>query len=378
MKIPIAKKLFSHPVTITYVIYLVFFVIQLWQYGWDVSGFIHAGDYFTKPEKNPMPIQVIPNSYGYDGQFYYRIALNPFSIRDTDYGITMDVPRYRFQRILYPFLVWMISFGAKSLIPANMVIVNFVFLGILAFIGGNYAKNHGYPHWLGIILPLYSGFFVTLSRDLTEITAAALMVAGFYLFSRDRYTLTTVLLSLAVFAKETTLLAAIGAFLFLFWKRDKRWLFFLVPICFYFLWQLFLNLIWARTLGHTISYNISFPFMGIVSRLIDAIQQWAIVDVLFLVDLVILVGFLYFVGKNISAETLSPIEVSWLIYGLLMVCMTTNIWLESVNYFRALSEFYLLGIIMLYKTHNKQNFYILRIASFIWLPFALLLVFLAS
>lgn len=58
----------------------------------DISKFIHIGDYFVDEEKIDSSLSILPNSYGHDGQFYYRLALDPFTTKQSDYGITIDYP----------------------------------------------------------------------------------------------------------------------------------------------------------------------------------------------------------------------------------------------------------------------------------------------
>jgi hypothetical protein len=61
-----------------------------------------------------------PNgSEGYDGQFFYYIATNPATAPPK-----IDVPAYRFQRILYPLLARWLAWGNSQLIPWLLIIIN--------------------------------------------------------------------------------------------------------------------------------------------------------------------------------------------------------------------------------------------------------------
>src|SRR5512133_3922867 len=82
----------------------------------DVSSFIVAGSRFARVGP-AAGIYVLPDSDGYDGQFYYRLALEPFTDRQMKYGVAMDDPRYRQQRILYPLVVHLLSFGSDQMVP---------------------------------------------------------------------------------------------------------------------------------------------------------------------------------------------------------------------------------------------------------------------
>src|ERR1700758_5508700 len=74
--------------------------------GFDPSVFIHAGDRFVDPAHLESPIIVKLHADGYDGQFYYRMALAPLRMQQAALGIRFDSPRWRVQRIVYPLLAW--------------------------------------------------------------------------------------------------------------------------------------------------------------------------------------------------------------------------------------------------------------------------------
>ena len=59
----------------------------------------------------PKNLTVTRGNVGHDGQFYYRFALNPFTSKITEYGVTLDAPAYRQQRILYPAVTWALALG---------------------------------------------------------------------------------------------------------------------------------------------------------------------------------------------------------------------------------------------------------------------------
>ena len=54
----------------------------------SISKFILVGRYFATLAQLPRGMPVA-KTYGYDGQFFYRLALNPLNFRHTAYGIRM-------------------------------------------------------------------------------------------------------------------------------------------------------------------------------------------------------------------------------------------------------------------------------------------------
>ena len=156
---------------------------------------------------------------GYDGQFIYYIARDPTPERVTGY---LDVPAYRYQRILLPMLARLFSFGNLALIPWALVI-----LGVLSIAGGVWAVGEllagwGISRWYALVYGFYAGFLLALIVDLPEPLAYGLAAAGLLLLEREQRLAGWLLLSLAVFAKETTLLFSAGVLLaYLFQRRWK-------------------------------------------------------------------------------------------------------------------------------------------------------------
>ncbi len=100
------------------------FTVARWQAwaGGSISRFILVGRHFATSAQLPQGMPLAPTS-GYDGQFFYRLALNPLNFHQTAYGITMDQP-YRYMRIGYPVLTWLASIGQTFLVPVMLVAVN--------------------------------------------------------------------------------------------------------------------------------------------------------------------------------------------------------------------------------------------------------------
>src|SRR5206468_13025460 len=123
-------------------------------------------------------LTVLSKSSGFDGQFYYRLALNPFTSQATEFGITIDVPPLRHQRILYPLLTWILSLGRPSLVPMVLVLINFIALCVMGWIGGAFSQSLKQHALWGVFLPLYPGFLLVLSRDLVEILEVSLLLGS--------------------------------------------------------------------------------------------------------------------------------------------------------------------------------------------------------
>ncbi|MGZ3679269.1 MAG: hypothetical protein ACXWQR_11975 [Ktedonobacterales bacterium] len=147
--------------------------------------------------------------YGEDGTFCYRIALNPGTIQ----GI--DVPAYRYTRILYPMVAWALGFGQQAIIPYTLVLVNY-----LAVIGGTLAvaawlRRRAVSPWYALLYGCYPGLVLATAHDINEPLAYGLVALAIYLFdygaqsSLKRAILSAGIFALASLARETTLVFAL-------------------------------------------------------------------------------------------------------------------------------------------------------------------------
>ncbi len=177
---------------------------QTWAHG-SISRFILVGRHFATPAQLPHGMPVAP-TYGYDGQFFYRLALNPVNFHPTAYGITMDEP-YRYMRIGYPALTWLVSLGQHFLVPVMLVAVNVAAIGALGYLGAVFAVDGGRHALAGLLLPGYFGLITSLSRDTAEPLAAACLLAGLLAVRARRPVLAAAFLVYGVLTRETVMVA---------------------------------------------------------------------------------------------------------------------------------------------------------------------------
>ena len=138
---------------------------------------------------------------GYDGQFYYFLAVDPTHGKDY-----MDAPGIVYSRIGYPMTARALSGGNPTLIPYMMVLVN-----ILAAVGGTLAvafffRRHGLPPALALLYGFYPGLALAVVRDLTEPLAFALAATALVVFdwrSKRRLLGAATLFGLALLTRET-------------------------------------------------------------------------------------------------------------------------------------------------------------------------------
>jgi hypothetical protein len=170
-----------------------------------VSGLALVGDVYGHPGHLPSGVEVF-GFLGYDGQFYYRMALAPAGFQRTMYGISVD-SSYRFVRIGYPALAWLASAGQHAAAPYALAIINVASLAAIAVLGGLFAQEAGRHALWGLLLAGYFGFATSVARDLTEPLAAACLLAGLLAYRRQRPLAAAGLFAFAALTRETAVVA---------------------------------------------------------------------------------------------------------------------------------------------------------------------------
>jgi hypothetical protein len=144
---------------------------------------------------------------GYDGQFYYFIALDPSRARHY-----IDSPPYRYERILYPMLVRFAALEQPAAVPWMMVIINWLAVGAGVLALAAWLARRGASPWLAALYGLFPGMLIAVQHDLTEPLAYGLVALAIYLFDfggRRGVLLSGVAFGLAALCRETTLLFAV-------------------------------------------------------------------------------------------------------------------------------------------------------------------------
>lgn len=140
---------------------------------------------------------------GYDGQFVYYIAteLYPQEVRDQ-----LDVPAYRYQRILYPLMTRLLCLSRVECMPWMMMGLNLLALACGTWCLAKILRMFGMNAWYALLYGFWAGFTLALIVDLPEPIAFTLINAALLLRLQKRVYLSAMLFGLALFTKEVTLL----------------------------------------------------------------------------------------------------------------------------------------------------------------------------
>ena len=273
-------KRLAKPWMITAIIATGYCLLVLAQHSWDPMSFVLPGSQFSGGLSELV--------MGYDGQFAYQIAVNP-----ADAAPFLDVPAYRYQRILYPILTYIVSLGNKETIPWMLIVIN-----LLSLVAGTLAtekilKDHGFSRWYAIVYGLFAGLLISLRLDLTEPLAFASVQWGVLLIGRGKIWRGLPLFALAALGRELTVTFSFACFLYLFFNRRRitsvLWGF--LSILPFGLWQVFLR-VWLGEWGIRSGGNAASPFEVIPFRGLWRIPVTDTYIGLFLIVIVVLIALL--------------------------------------------------------------------------------------
>ena len=218
-----AERLVSSPGRVAAVIVVV--------YGaWTVAALaLHHSPYFfvgpgrhyvNAAAKKGLVLPAFPSRFGggaanrsangSDGQFTFYLAVHPETAKSL-----VDVPWYRYQRILEPLVVRVLSLGKAGLMAWTMTAVS-----LASVLGGTWAlavwlDRHGRAPLWALAYGLWPGLIGTVNHDLTDGFAYGLVAVSLVLVDSQRgarQILGALAMAAAVFARqETALFAAMFA-----------------------------------------------------------------------------------------------------------------------------------------------------------------------
>jgi len=283
------------------------------------------------------------SKWGYDGQFYAQLAINP-SLTRNDLEIALDNPVYRAKRIGMPVLAFCLGFGKPAWILQVYALLNFAFWLILLaalyyFVG---IKNYR-DFLLAISLLWTTGTLTSLARALTDLPAAVLSLLA--VFSNSKYVGSS-FLGMAALFRETSVLS----FLSIMWLDQKQktvskqllayGLIMTLPII---IWIIYVNS--RMNAGEALGIsNFYFPFLATLQKLYNSVRDillgfpnstirsrvYLVFELISPLSLIIQSAY-FFIKPRINSKM-------WRLgigFAILLFCLGGSIWVEQLGYLRS-------------------------------------------
>jgi hypothetical protein len=331
---------------------LAFMAALLVRAGGDVSLLVHAAPPWTSTEAAPDSLTVQGVDDGFDGQFFYRLGVAPWSTDEAVAGVTFDLPALRNARWGYGALAWVASGGVTDLVPWSLVVVNLAAATAVGALGGRLARSAGRHAAWGLLFVLWPGFAYSLSMDTSELVASAFLLGGLLALRHDRHLRAGLLLTAAVITRDTTAavptaVALAGAWLWLRQGRTDEHLRLTAtgaaPLATFGAWQLLQRARFGELpLTSSGDNNLNAPLAGLFEQLGGLIvpsgadEAFRLLNIVGLIGLLALAGWALRLGASSSSR---PWEATgWVLALGVVALLNAYLWSGATAFMRAATE----------------------------------------
>lgn len=251
-------------------------------YHGNPTGYVRFGRLFVF-ETHPPPGAYIDTRTGYDGQFFWVLALDPLLLQQRTIA-AFSPQNFRLARIGYPALAYLLAGGQEDAIPWSLLAINVMTVLALTIAFAAYARRRGWSGWWALAVGLLPGLqFVTMG-DLSGALATALMLGGLMAWERQRRWLAAALLAGAGLTREPMLFAVVAVAISegaRWWqvrhesgalRRAARvWPVLALPAVAFLAWQIYLE---TRLNGGAMPPASAFdlPLMGLLKQIPGALR----------------------------------------------------------------------------------------------------------
>ncbi|MCR9101274.1 MAG: hypothetical protein NXI25_15035 [bacterium] len=248
--------------------------------GRDWSAFILLSKNNIAESAFNEAVKTYPHA-GYDGQFFYALALSPFERitaaaspsaehspdQFSGSGIKMDNPALRTKRIGYPILAWAANgFGQGGYLPFALVLINMLGIGLATCACFLIARFFKAPPYFCLVPMAFIGVWICLFRDLADHLGIAFGLMGLYFLLREKFWGFAWLGIAAMLTKETVVFILLGGAVAAGLKALRRKQYgrsvpLSLPFLAYLGWSTFLS--WNTPSDGTLLKHFDWPFAGI-------------------------------------------------------------------------------------------------------------------
>lgn len=310
-------------------IYLLLLLVFSTLHGYKALDFVHLGTVWGEHNLN--------GTWGYDGQFYYQIAVNPFGAADF-----LDNAPFRYQRIIYPLVARLLALGQPNIVPYTLLVINLLAIVLSVELLSDYLRMNRVNPWFSIGYGLYFGQATALTFDTTEPFTYLLITLGIWLWSKEHLNWSALLFGIASLSRETAVLFPLGyvAYFFLQQKWMETAKFLAISILPLVCWLAALSFIFGET-GVTFTPPFEqVPFAGIFFHSQTPRMFWLLVVFM----LIPTIGAWIMIGVKLLQREWNPLLFVWLANALMITFMARTSYMELISCGRVATGLVLAGI----------------------------------
>ena len=152
----------------------------------NITGFFRIGSILPlSPFLDAENTLIYQGEIGYDGQQFLSLALDPF-LNNPETVDSLDHPIYRYRRILYPLVSYILGFGNPSLIPYVMVAINAISIITIVAITNLYFKSDNVSKFHSLFTLCIPGVWMVLSLGTADLFSSVFLMASFYCYRYEK------------------------------------------------------------------------------------------------------------------------------------------------------------------------------------------------
>jgi hypothetical protein len=312
----------------------------------------------------PGSLTVQDADQAFDGQFFYRLGVSPWSTDARVAGVQNDLPSLRNARWGYGALAFVVSGGDADLVPWALIAINVAAATAVGAIGGGLARSAGRHAAWGALFVVWPGFAYSLSLDTSELMAGALVLGGLLALRHHRWVVSGALLTAAVLTRDTTAVVPFAVALAgaIAWVRSRssepagqagvsQLAAGVVPLAAFGGWQLLQRARFgALPLTSSGDNNLSAPLAGFVEQLAKVIVPSDSAEALRLVSMVGVLALLATAAWSVvRAKALAPTaeQLAWAGSVAVVLLLNAYLWSGATAFLRASTEAGLLSILLI-------------------------------
>lgn len=353
--------------------------------GIGLSSLVAAGTDLVDGAAAPDELVIRDEGTGYDGQYYYRLSRDPFTSRQTDFGILLDQPAYRQQRILLPLLAHALNRATGVSTLVWIPVINLVAIALATAASERILARSGANRWWSLAVGLGPGVVLAARLDLAEPLAISLGLTGLALW-RQRPIPAAAALAAAVLARETTLVMAAGIGFYVVWgiaraavqqrkipvASTRRLVLALIPLGVFVGWNLWLTSHWGESAWAAASQRAGVPLVAVVDSLfdVDVASEWPVMEWGWLLVRLLLVTFVLVAVLLVRSSTVAP-EVKWSFGVALVLVLSLEGLYTPQSSTRATIEAFTLGVLVVAAAPGRGSWWAMLVPPITYLSFNL-------
>lgn len=350
--------------------------LYIFKFNNNIYGFFRIGSVLPfSPYLDIQKALIFQGELGFDGQQFLSIAFDPF-LHNSDTLSTLDSPRLRYRRILYPLLGYIFGLGNARFIPYAMVAINFVSIILLVWLVSQYLKqDRERKTWLSLLVLCIPGIWIVLSLSTADLLNSLLTIAAIYFYQKQQIVRSAAAIAAACLTKEISVMMGLALLLTSIWQRKWKQIPYLlaalIPAIFWNLYVLF-RLDSQGFLG--VSENFGYPFFGIAQKSFALFAGGLSGKNLFEAYSFLLLLGIFAANWVISTRSLKGNRVVFLgtlLYGVLFVSSNMSMLGYFLNYPRQYMDVYFLLLLSQSDRFNGLKIGLMAAAGFSSVTFLL-------